>query len=501
MSERTKNSARNMTVAWMMQIFSICFSFVSRTVFIKLLPAEYLGLNSVFTNILSILSLSELGIGTAIIVSLYKPISEDDRLKIRQLMTFYASAYRVIGIFVIACGFILLPFIPQLCKTEIEISGLRLYFIVYVFQSASSYFFAYRRSLITAYQKEYICTLSTNISVTLTHLVQIIVLLLTKNYFIYLLVGILFNVLNNVFMYIVAEKKYPFIKHHMKDKLGKIEIKALFKDVKSIMVIKIGRVIVDSTDNLLISSYLGLFWNGLYSNYILLINSVNQFVNIIFSSMSASIGDFNASRSADETYKLFKIVRFMTYWVYGFCAICFATLFQPFITMWVGDAYLLDYVTVIVVIFNFYFAGFERLGSMFSSVARLFSETRIKTIATAGVNFVCSVILMRFLGLKGVFLGTVIGHLSAGIWVDAYFLYKRVFHKKLTKYFLSVISNTIVVVIIGLITYFVCSFITGFVLKTIVCVVVSNILFIAVYFRTDEFLNVKKHLLLLLRKK
>ncbi len=487
MSSRTKNSARNMIVAWIMQVLSIVISFVSRTIFVKLLPAEYLGLNTVFANVLAVLSLSELGIGTAIISSLYKPIAEDDKSQIRKLMTFYASAYRAIGIFVVLCGVVLMPFVPYICKTEAPIDGLRYYFILYVIQSASSYFFSYRRSLITAYQQEYICTISNQVCVLLTHITQIAMLMLTKNYALYLAVGIFFNLVNNGFVYWFTGKKVPFIKGHKVEKLPAQDRKLLFKDVRSVMLLKVGRVVLDSTDNILISSYLGLIWSGLYSNYLLMLTSINQFVNIIFTSTSASIGNYFASHNKEDNYKLFKNMQFMASWVYGLCAICFVVLFQPWITIWLGEDYLLDFSTVLVIVLNFYVAGISKMPDSFAAVARLFSQTRIKAIATAGINLVSSIILMRYLGLVGVFLGTVIGNLCAGLWVDAYYLYKLEFNKKLRFYFGYIIKNFVITCLVGALTYFVCSFINLFALKVIACLIIPNVIFLLIFGRSEEF--------------
>lgn len=495
MASRTVNSMRNMVAAWAMQIITMLLSFASRTVFVKLLPAEYLGLSGVFSNIISLLSLSELGIGSAIIVNLYKPIANNDLRKVRQLMSFYAGAYRVIGLFVIACGIVLLPFIPYICKTDAPVNGMKWYFLVFVAQSASSYFFAYRRSILTAYQQEYICTISTQACSILMNVLQIIALYLTRSYLLYLLVAIATNIANNLFIYYVSGRKFPFLKGHMKDKLPKDERRGIFKDVGSMMVLKVGRVVVDSTDNILISSYLGLVWNGLYSNYLLLITTVNTFVNIVFNAISASVGDYNASKSSDEVYSLYKTTAFAGYWIYGFCSICFAVLFQPFIMLWIGDQYLLDYATVLIVIINFYFAGMVRVSETFSYVAKLFHKTRKKGIVMAGVNLISSIILMRYLGLKGVFLGTVCGYAACGLWLDAYYLYKTTFKKHLYKYILSFAGNTAVVMIVGIVTYSVCQMFSNFIVKAALCIFVSNVLFIAIYFRTKEFKAISKRLI------
>lgn len=487
MKSRTANSMRNMVAAWAMQIMTMLLAFASRTIFVKLLPSEYLGLSGVFTNIISLLSLSELGIGSAIIVNLYKPIADNDLQKVRQLMSFYAGAYRTIGLFVCACGIVLLPFIPYICKTDVPIQGIKWYFLVFVAQSASSYFFAYRRSILTAYQQEYICTISTQVCGILTYALQIGALYLTRSYLLYLLVGIATNIANNLFMYYVSDRKFPFLKEHMKDKLPRDERKGIFKDVGSMMVLKVGRVVVDSTDNILISSYLGLMWNGLYSNYLLLITTVNSFVSIVFNAISASVGDYNASKSADEVYSLYKATAFVGYWIYGFCSICFAVLFQPFIVLWIGDQYLLDYATVLVIILNFYCAGLVRVAETFSYVAKLFDRTKKKGILMAGVNLVSSIILMRIWGLKGVFVGTVCGYAFCGLWLDAYYLYKVSFQQRVSKYFLSLAGNSAVVLAVGIVTYVVCQLSGNFIVKVGLCLFTSNALFLAVYSRTPQF--------------
>ncbi len=486
-NSRVRNTTRNMISGVAMQIVSVLLTFLCRTAFVKLLPTEYLGLSGTFSNIISLFSLSELGIGSAIIVNLYKPIAEGDEQRIRKLMTFYASAYRMIGIFVITAGLILCPFIPYLCKTDVEIAGLRYYFLVFVLQSASSYFFAYRRSLITACQREYIATISSQLSTVLMNIMQIIVLLLTGNYLLYLFVSIFCNYANNGFIYWYVGREYAFIREHKQDRLDKREIRELFKDVASTMVLKLGNVVVNSTDSLLISSYLGLYWNGLYSNYLLIINSVNQFALIIFNAASASIGDFNASQSSDETYFLFKAFRFTGSWLYGFCAVCFTVLFTPFITLWIGEGYLLDMTTVVILALNFYFTGLMRIFEMFSIPAKLFHKTRIKAVSMAGVNLTASIILMRIFGLKGVFMGTLIGYLTSGAWIDVYYLYKKVFLKGIFEHFTFTCFHVLVTVGCGIFTYVICTCIPFFVLKMGVCAVVPNLIYLAVFGRKKEF--------------
>ena len=491
MESRTKNSARNMFFAIIMQIITVLLSFACRTVFARLLETEYLGLSGLFSNIISVLSLSELGIGSVIIIHLYKPLSDNNEDMICRLMNFYRKAYTAVGLFVIGAGLAVTPFLDVLVKSDTDIPHLKLYFLLFVLQSATSYFFAYKQSLLTASQKEYICTIVRHLFGIIMNGLQIVFLLLTKQYITYLLVAIVTNLGTNLAISIIADRKFPYIKrsHHLM--LDKARTKSMYRDVSSMMLHKVGNTVISSTDNILISSMIGVIYTGLYSNYLLIMNSITQVITIALNAVSASIGDFNARKTADERYELFDAMQLISTWVFGMSAICFCCLFQPTIKIWLGEKYLLDFSIVLVISINFFINGLCRVPGTFADVNGLYNKTKFKPILMATINLAASIIFLKLWGLVGVFLGTLVSYLSVAIWVDPYFLYKDVFGMGAEKYFISLVKNVITVSFIGAITYLGVLAVPYYVLKVLTALVLSNLLLLICYGRTIGFKFVK----------
>ncbi len=476
-----------MSVALLMQGVAILLSFVCRTIFARLLAAEYLGLSGLFSNIISVLSLSELGIGSVIIIHLYKPIAENDEEQISKLMNFYRKAYNLIGIFVIACGVVLLPFLKYLVKSDTEIPYLGLYFILFVLQSASSYFFAYKQSLLTASQREYITSLIRQGFNVLMNILQIVFLLITRQYIAYLLVAIFTNVASNVTVSAITDRKFRFLKKNKKSALTKEETKGMLKNVSSMMLHKVGNTVINSTDNILISAMVGVLYTGLYSNYLLIMNVVTQIVTIGLNAVSAGIGDFNARKSVEERTQLFNAMRIFSYWVFGMSAICFCCLYQPTIELWLGSEFLLSYDIVVIISVNFFINGILRIPSSFCDINGLYSKTKVKPIAMALINLAVSILGLKLWGLVGVFIGTLVSYLSIAIWMDPYYLYKYAFERSSHKYFLSLFVNVCLVGAIGAVTWIATSCISNYFCKVMVCLLLSNALFLLCYIRTDGF--------------
>jgi len=329
MTGRTKNTVRNMVVMFAMQVITVIFTFVCRTFFVKLLAVEYYGLSGLFSNIIAVLALSELGIGNVIIVHLYKPLAENDQEQICQLMNFYRKAYNVVGIFVFVCGLLLVPFLDKLVKSDSNIPYLEFYFILFIIQSASSYFFAYKRSLLTASQQEYICTAIRQFFIIILNLLQILFLWLTRSYTIYLVLSIISSLATNITLSFIADRKFPYLKEGRKYNLAQNQTKEMFKNVSAMMLHRIGNTVINSTDNILISSMVGIIYTGLYSNYLLIMNTITQFINISLSAVSASIGDYNAQKTPKERKELFDAMSMISIWGFGMSSICFCCLFQP----------------------------------------------------------------------------------------------------------------------------------------------------------------------------
>lgn len=489
---RIKNSIRNYSYSILGQSINLVLSFVCRTVFIKNLSVDYLGVGGLFTNILSLFSLADLGIGSAIIVYLYKPLANNDEAKLKSLTHLYAKAYQIIGISVAILGLLLLPFINHLIKEPPEVDHLYLIYLLFVANSTVSYFFSYKRALITADQKEYISTNNSFGFLFLQYLIQIVVLVTSHNYLLYLSTAVCCTIASNISISIKANKLYPLLKDKNPPLLERTERKNILKNVLAMMSHKIGGVANNSADNILISAFIGIASVGIYSNYLMIQSVVNGFVMQIFNSVSASIGNLNETESDEKVIQIYNVLLFISFWVFGFCAICLIILFNPFIKAWIGEEYLLNRYVIMVIVTNFYLAGNSRVTTNYVNVTKLFWNTKLKPWAEIFIKVVVSVLLIKKLGLIGVFIGTSISFLSMTFWVDPYVLYKHRFRLPVISYYTKYIINTLIIATVGLITFFFCNLTSSIFVKFAICAFIPNLMFFAVFHRTKEYVYVYK---------
>ncbi|MDU3526250.1 lipopolysaccharide biosynthesis protein [Clostridium sp.] len=495
---RIKNSIRNTVFAMGSQVINIVLNFVSRTIFIWVLGSNYLGINGLFSNILSMLSLAELGIGNAIVYHMYKPLANKDNERLKSLMQLYKKAYIIIGVTVVFIGLSILPFFDYIIKDKPNITDLKLIYILFLINSACSYFFIYKSSLINADQKNYIITIKQQKYAFIQVILQIIFLILTKNYIIYLIVQIICTFLLNFSLSRKADELYPFLKSKKIESLDKKSKKEIFKHVMAMMSHKIGGAVVNGTDNILISSFVGIYWVGLYSNYILITSTINRVINQIFSSITSSVGNLNAIESKEKSYKIYKRLFFMNFWLYGFSSVCLLILMNPFIELWIGNEFILDKKVILVLIINFYISGMRQTTITFNTTLGLFWNDRFKPWAEAAINLFFSILLANKFGLLGILLGTLISTISTSLWVDPYILYKHGFKKSPSLYAKKYFKYSLMIILTCIITYFITSLIVGngyvnFAIKLLICLFVPNIMFIILNYRKEEykfFLNI-----------
>lgn len=497
---RFKNSLKNFSASFLSQIFIMVLTFVCRTIFVKLLAAEYLGLSGLFTNILSVLALSELGIGNAIIVHLYKPIAEHDEITICRYMNFYAVAYRVIGIAILAFGVLSTPFLPFLVNTDVDIPNLEIIYFLYIANTAVSYFCAYKRTILTVDQKEYINTINRNVFTLIQNVLQIIVLLLTRDYIFYVATMVVCTLLSNVRISVIADKKYPYLRANKSERLGKTEILELLKSLKAILYYKFGNTIINSTDNILISTILGVYYVGLYSNYSMLVGVVTTFATMIFAACSASLGNYNASENKRNVYFMFRVMSLLAVWVYGFASICFACLFQPFIKLWIGEKFLMDNSTMLLVVIAFFLKGVINVSGTFVDITKLFVRTRMVPIIMAAINILVSIIAAKTIGLAGIFLGTIVSYAATQLWVNPYILCKHRFRVPFREYALFFSACAVLVLFAFFFTGYAVRLTDSFILKVGICAIVPNMLFVVVLMNTKEFRYIRSKISGMIRK-
>lgn len=490
LESRTSKSIVNISASLINKILKLVLQFVVRTIFIYFLGKEYLGINGLFASIISLLSLADLGFGVALPFSLYKPLAENDEEKIKSIMGLYSKVYRIIGISVLGIGCSITPFLQSIIKDMPDIPNIIYIYILFVLNSAVSYFFTYKRSLIIADQKGYIVTFIESIFTILLTIAQIIVIVVFKNYILYLCMGIISTVLQNIYISYKCNRIYPFLNNRNFTKLKKEEKKQLSKNIGALFIYKLAMVIETGTDNIVISTFLGIAYVGLYSNYLLIIDSIKNVLMLAVNSLTASIGNVIASEDNEKSYLLFKAIDMICIICYGISSIAICILINPFINLWIGKEYLLDSYVVLALGINFYIFGSQNTTSSFRNAYGLFWQGRYRPIVMILSNLFLSIILVQYVGLVGVFIGTIISRLiSVGV-MDYYVVHKYGFKKSVMPYILKKVMYFFVVCIIGLLSYIIASFIKGntliFLILKAICICISSLILFLLFFRKKE---------------
>lgn len=441
---RTENILRNTAVGLVGQLLTYLLTFVYRTVFILILGKEYLGISGLFSNILSVLSVAELGIGSAITFSLYRPLAEQNKDKIRGLMAYYAKAYRNIGLFIGVAGTSLTPFLGFFIADPPNIPHLHLIYLLYVLSSSLSYFFVYQQSILQADQRGYLVSLRLNFFTLLRTLFQIAWLFLFRTFIPTLLLQIFFTILGN---YLISRKVcvlYPYLKGIRNAHLQSKEKKEIGNKISAMFLHKIGSVVVLGTDNLLLSKFVGLSSVAIYSNYYMLMSMVSTVISQFTSALVPSVGNLTATESRETSKRVFDTVNFMNYWITSFCAVCFFTLFNPFITVWIGTEYIFGLDVVFCIVCSYYLNGMRQGVLTFRNALGLFQVDRYKPIFESVINLVASILLMQRFGAAGVFLGTIVSCVTTSLWVEPYVLFRHYFQDGLRAFWREYLLRTLV---------------------------------------------------------
>ncbi|KML07885.1 hypothetical protein VL06_03210 [Rossellomorea marisflavi] len=497
---RTNNSIRNIKFAIIGQGMALIVSFIARMVFVKVLGAEYLGVNGLFTNLLSILAFAELGIGTAITYSMYKPLAVRDINQIKTLMRLFKRAYLTIGTSILILGLSFTPFLDKLLKDMPNIDHLPLIYIMFVINSSISYFYSYKRSLIIADQKYHIDTLYRYGFKIALDILQIIVLLITKNFLLFLALQTVMTFLQNLSISRKAEKMYPYIKEKNIKKMDVGTKNTIIKNVKALIYHKVGSIVVMGTDNILISKFVGIAAVGIYSNYYLIIGAVNTVSGVMFQSMTASIGNLGVTANKEKKLFVFDCLNFITFWIYGFSSIALLILFNPFIEIWLGDEFLFPMLITLLIVLNFYVGSMRKSVLTFREALGLYWYDRYKPLFEAGINLVVSIILVNKIGISGVFVGTFFSTITTCFWVEPYILYKHGFNHPVRSYFFRYLFYTLTIVFTGYVTWTITekvgsSSILALILKICIVTIVPNVIFGIFYSKTKEFKYFKKLIL------
>lgn len=432
----TKNKVfLNVKYGMLSQIIKILLQFISRKIFIYYLGVELLGVNSLFASILSILSMTELGVGSAVAFSLYGPIAEKDNRKIAGIMCLYRTVYKVIGFVVLAIGCIMLPFIPSMVNTSENIPFIRVMFFIVLLKTALTYLlFAYSQTLLIAAESKYIVDQITTLFYVLTNIGEIIVLVLTKNFIAYLLIEMLCLIVQQYVVYRKAKIKYPEIMTARNVRLGKNEKKEIWKNVYGLSINKFAGAILSSIDNVIMSAFISTAIVGVYSNYTMVLTAATSVMSIAFTSVTANVGRKFAEHSANE--KQFYLMFYVNFFICGFCSVMYFVLINDFIKIAFGNNLILEKSAVVAITVNMVITYMSLAVQVFKEASGIFWYGKYRPVATCILNIVFSIALVKVCGITGVIAATTISRLLTTTWYDPYLVFKHAFKKKPGKYFL-----------------------------------------------------------------
>lgn len=491
--ERKNNAKRNFFFGVIAKILQMLLNFLLRTALIYFMGVEYLGLNSIFTSILEVLNLAELGVGSAMVYSMYKPIVEDDTVTICALMKLYRFYYRIIGLVIAIIGLILTPFIPYLIKSDFpDDVNIYVLYLLNLFVTVLSYWlFAYKNSIFDAYQRTDVKSKVSLIINIIQFILKMLVLIFLKGYYFYILVSLLTQIITNVTTAVIAAKKYPDYKP-----IGRLDnefTKRINKRIRDLFTAKLGTVIVNSVDTIVISAFLGLNVLAVYQNYYFIITSIIGFITIIFQACVAGIGNSIIVETKEKNFDDLKNLSFIIFWISGFCTVCLLCLYQPFMDIWVGEDLKLEFIAVIYFCIYFFVYEINQLLNTYKDAGGIWHKDRFRPLITALSNLLMNLVMVQFWGVYGVILSTVLSTLFIGIPWLLHNLFTILFDRKqLIQYLKKLFIYTIITFIACVITYLICSqlILPKWILffeRILICLIVPNIIFFIAYNKTPEF--------------
>ena len=490
---RTNKSIKNIATGIIYKLVGIFLPFLIRTVMIKKLGAEYLGLSSLFTSILQVLSLSELGIGNAMVYSMYKPMAENDTDRICALLTLYRKFYSIIGSVILILGMLLAPFLKYFISGTYpsDINIYVLYFI-YLFNTVISYFlFAYKKSILDAMQKVSIeNTIQTAVTASM-YILQIIVICITKNYYAYIILLPFSTLIINVFRNAIIKKKYPeFV---CRGTIEKEFVLELYKKIRALIGHKIGSSVIWFADSIVISAFLGLNTLAIYSNYYYIMNAIIGILAVVYNAILASIGNSLVTENIDKNHNDFMIFTFGNNWLVGWGSVCLLCLYQPFMEIWMGRDMMFPFSIVIIFTVYFYSWMFNKIGNTYKNAAGMWREDFWKPYVSSVVNLILNIILVNTIGISGVLISTIVATVFIETPWETYVLYKYMFKRNVFSYIKQLCSGVVVTILSMIVTYSICSMIflenivLVFIIRMIICFIVPNIIYILCFCRTKEF--------------
>ena len=491
--ERTKNAARNIVFDGTLEMTNILFPFVIRSVMLHCLGTEYLGLNGLFKSLLTFLNLAELGVGSAMVFSMYKPIAEDDTSAICALLRLYRTLYRIIGLAIAAVGLLLMPILPGLIKGDLP-NGMNLY-VLYLLNLGNTvltyWLFAYKSSLLQAYQRRDVIS-KVSLALRMTeYFLKILILIFTRNYYLYLSVQLLCQIAVNLLTAVCASKMYPM--YVPRGRLPKEKTLDIFRRVRDLFTSKLSATVFDSADTLVISAFMGLTVLAVYQNYYFIITALRMMLVVILNACMAGVGNKMVMESKEANYRDLERISLLFSWLLGVSSSMLLCVYQPFMIIWMGEENMLAVGLVLCFVVYYYSMGANKLINMFKDAAGIWRRDRWRPLTAALVNLCLNLATVRWLGLYGVLLSSVFSIVVIQIPWLFHNLFQEVFPRAyMGRYIRLFCGLTAVALISCAASWFVCSLYAlntwlALILNAAVSFLVPNIFYFAVYRRNPVF--------------
>lgn len=488
---RVRNSILNIVTGLGSQILITSLSFVSRTLFITYLGIEYLGVAGLFTSILAMLALAEAGIGSSIVYNLYKPVAENDRVKINILMSFYNKMYLAIALIVFLMGLSIMPFI-QYFANGTYIEDIHLIYLIFLINTVLPYLFRHKHSFLNVNQKSYIITGIFTISSIMSITVKIIILHYTQNFILYLIIESIITVLSSIILALIVNKMYPFLRQKSVSRIDNETKRNIIKNAKAIFIQNLGVFLVFGTDNIIISTFVSVSAVGLYSNYHMIIEIGRNFNLQIFKNIYHSIGNLVATETKDKVYFIYKVTFLVNFWFCSLLSIFLLIMMEPFINLWLGPQFLLGEGVLLLLVLIFYERSMRNCITTIKTTSGIFQQDRYGSLIQAGINLIVSVILVRHIGIAGVFLGTIMSALVIPFWLIPYIVYRKVFNMPISSYYSKYFSHLSIAILAYSLTKVISIFtleesIISILITSFICMIVPNLIYIFAFYKTDEY--------------
>lgn len=494
---RTQNAARNIIFGLFKNILFILLSFITRKVFLTYIGIQYLGITGLFSNILSLLSMADLGFATAMNFSFYKPLAENDTDRLAALVQFYGKIYLAIASVIALIGLALAPFIERIVNLEEPVPCLTVYYLLFLCDTVMSYLLVYKSAIISADQKHYILDTYSMIIQMAKLCLQCVEMIVFKSYFAYIIIGIAATLANNLCVSRKADRLYPFIKK--KTALERGELSSVFDNLKSVFLYKVSGSLLNGIDNIVISTFLGTTAVGIYANYLMVTTSLSSFITIIFTSMTAGIGNLILKESPERRFGVFQLAQSISFWISGFVSVCTYLLVSDFIFLCFGKEYILDNAMSAAVALNLYFSTSMQPIWIYREATGLYRKTRYIMLIASGVNLVSSVFLAKTCGVAGVIFATVFSKFVTYFWYEPKILYQCYFNRKVRKYYFDHAVNLTVVIACGLLlsnlfTHFKNVTPLNWLLKAVIAGVSVNAIYLLINIRNGSLARIMKKL-------